>query len=276
MVALNGLNLPYFQQDRDRLGGMLEGRNPYAGQEWGGLVGQLQQQASGQGPSLAMDAYRKASQDNMGALSSMANGSNSPAAARQAMIQQGRVGQGMAAGLSTARTQEQMAAQDSLARALSARDQLNQGAYQHLLNAQLGLSEGQLRAGQGNQQYSMGMANVPTGAQKGLAAVGGFLGGVGSFVSDRRAKTDIASAGDEVDEMMDGLAPYRYSYKDAAHGTGPRAGIMAQDLEKSAAGRRVINELPGGTKALDANKALSAALAMSARLNERVRKLEKK
>jgi hypothetical protein len=69
-------NLPYFEQDRQRLGGMLEGRSPYAGQEWGGLVGQLQQQASGQGPSLAQQAYRQASQDNMGALSSMAQGSN--------------------------------------------------------------------------------------------------------------------------------------------------------------------------------------------------------
>lgn len=43
--------LPYFEEDRNRLGGMLDGRSPYAGQEWGGLISQLQQQASGKGPS---------------------------------------------------------------------------------------------------------------------------------------------------------------------------------------------------------------------------------
>jgi hypothetical protein len=95
------------------------------------------------------------------------------------MIQQGRVGQGMAAGLATARTQEQMAAQDSLARALSARDQLNQSAYSGLLGAQLGLSEGQLRAQLGNQNYAAAIAGQPTGLQRGLGAISGIASGFG-------------------------------------------------------------------------------------------------
>jgi hypothetical protein len=49
-TRLDAMNLPYFQQDRDRLQGLLNGQSPYAGAEWGGLIGQLQQQASGQGP----------------------------------------------------------------------------------------------------------------------------------------------------------------------------------------------------------------------------------
>jgi hypothetical protein len=50
---------------------------------------------------------------------------------------------------------------------------------------------------------------------------------------------------------------------------------MAQDLERSAAGKRIVSETSDG-KMLDVNKALSASLAASARLNERVRTLEGK
>jgi hypothetical protein len=50
-AAQNQAHLPYFEDDRTRLGGMLDGRNPYAGQEWGGLISQLQNQAAGRGPS---------------------------------------------------------------------------------------------------------------------------------------------------------------------------------------------------------------------------------
>jgi hypothetical protein len=88
------------------------------------------------------------------------------------MLQQGRIGQGMASGLATARTQEQLGAQGALAGALGQRDQLNQGAYLSVLGAQLGLSEAQLRAMIANQNYSAQIAGQPTGVQKFLGAVG--------------------------------------------------------------------------------------------------------
>ena len=172
-------SLPYFQQDRDRLGGMLDGRNPYAGQEWGGLVSQLQQQASGKGPSLAMDAYRQASQDTSNQLASMGRGSANPGASRRAMMEMGRVGQGMAAGLSTARTQEQMAAQQNLAQALSTRDQLNQNAYLDVLAKQLGLSKDQLQAQMSNNQVNAALGAQPTAMQKLAGTLGSIFGGVG-------------------------------------------------------------------------------------------------
>ncbi len=105
--------------------------------------------------------------------------------------------------------------------------------------------------------------------------IGGLMKAAGGLLamSDERVKKDITEAGDEVDAMLDALKPYRYTYKDEKHGKGPRTGIMAQDMEKSAMGSLVVREVPDG-KALDVNKALSAALASSARLNERVRKLE--
>lgn len=95
------------------------------------------------------------------------------------------------------------------------------------------------------------------------------------MASDERLKKGIRDAGREVDAVLDALAPRSYSYKDEKFGKGRRAGIMAQDLERSEAGKRVVEERPEG-KMLDVNKALSLALASSARLNERVRKLEGK
>lgn len=95
------------------------------------------------------------------------------------------------------------------------------------------------------------------------------------MASDERLKKDVTDARSEIDAVLDALSPKSYSYKDEKHGKGRRAGIMAQDLERAPAGKRVVEERPDG-KMLDVNKALSLALASSARLNERVRKLEGK
>jgi hypothetical protein len=93
--------------------------------------------------------------------------------------------------------------------------------------------------------------------------------------SDKRLKKDVTDARSEVDAVLDALSPKSYSYKDEKYGKGRRAGIMAQDLERTPAGKRVVEDRPDG-KMLDVNKALSLALASSARLNERVRELEGK
>jgi hypothetical protein len=113
----------------------------------------------------------------------MAQNSSSPAAAFNAIQQQGKIGQGMAAGLATARTQEQQGAQDSLARALTARDQMNQTGYLNVLQQQLGLSDEQLRALMGNQQYAAQMAQ--TNAQADSAkwnALSGLAGGLAPLI----------------------------------------------------------------------------------------------
>lgn len=102
---------------------------------------------------------------------------------------------------------------------------------------------------------------------------GAILGAVA--MSDRNLKTDIKDASAEVDAMLDAMTPYTYRYKDEKHGVGPRAGIMAQDLERSEAGRRLVVETPEG-KGFDVNKAISAALAANARLHRRVSELEGK
>lgn len=93
------------------------GQNPYMGQ-WDTLLGQLQQQASGQGPSLAENAYRQAHAQGLRDQMSMASG-GSAGRARQAGMNMARANQGLAAGVSNARLQEQLAARQALQAALS-------------------------------------------------------------------------------------------------------------------------------------------------------------
>jgi hypothetical protein len=76
------------------------------------------------------------------------------------------------------------------------------------------------------------------------------------------------------------VSPYLYQYKPAAAAsmgtdTAPRAGVMAQDLEKSPLLQDLVEDTPGG-KVIDGPKALSANLAMAAGLDKRLRKLEGK
>lgn len=102
--------------------------------------------------------------------------------------------------------------------------------------------------------------------------------------SDERGKQDIA----ELLEMaldpeanrdnLEPVKPYTYRYKPEVaarigEDTGRRAGIMAQDLERAAAGRAAVHETPEG-KALDVNRALGFSLAGVAGLDKRVRELE--
>ena len=76
------------------------------------------------------------------------------------------------------------------------------------------------------------------------------------------------------------VAPYEYRYKPefaarVGEDTTPRAGIMAQDLEKSPnpALRSAVVDTPIG-KAIDGKRAISANLALSAGLDKRLRNIE--
>lgn len=131
-------------------------------------------------------------------------------------------------------------------------------------------------AGQLGAAYLRGPSSNDSGGPQAGQAVNPGWGGPGPSVtySDERLKTGVRDAGAEIDEMLDRLSAKSYRYKNEdRHGRGERAGIMAQDMLKSKAGARVVFDAPDG-KALDINKAISAALASSARLNERMRKLE--
>jgi hypothetical protein len=193
-VPMSGVNLPYFNQQYGQIQGLMAGQSPWTqntyGGQWSGLIGQLQQQANGAGPgggpSPAEQAYNQALGNSNAQLSSMAQGSANPDLARQAMLQQGQAAQGQTAGLAQAQTQYQLGSQQALASALgqagsqSLQQQgMNQQTYMGMLGQQLGLSEAQLKALQGNQGYAQGMAqiNAQQNAAK-LSALSGMVGGL--------------------------------------------------------------------------------------------------
>lgn len=159
-VPFGAMNLPYFQQDRDRLQGLMNGQNPFASNDWNGLITQLQQRAAGTAPSLAGMAYNRGMADTGSQLSAMSRGSASPGAAYAAMRQMGNLGEGQAAGYAQARTAEMQSAQQGLTSVLGARDQLNQQAYLNLLGQQLGLSQSQLKALQGDASWAQGQSQI--------------------------------------------------------------------------------------------------------------------
>lgn len=123
------------------------------------------------------------------------------------------------------------------------------------------------------QQAYMQSTTGQQGILGGLLNTAGTLGGAAIMHSDKKLKKNIRDGGDDIDELMSKLNAKTYSYKDQKHGEGPRTGIMAQDLASSKLGKSAVFKAPDGL-ALDLNKSISAALAMGARLNERLSKVE--
>lgn len=109
-----------------------------------------------------------------------------------------------------------------------------------------------------------------------------FQSGAG-MLSDERQKERRFNLDDELraaEEAMRKTEPYQYRYKpDAAArmhtDTDPRLGIMAQDLEKSEAGRSVVVDTPAG-KALDKDRVLGLLLAASSAQQDEIDSLKRK
>lgn len=140
------------------------GQNPYQGDQ-NALIAQLQQMASGQGPSLANQQYQQANNDAMSNQLAMSRGRGA-GAARNAGVQLGQLGAGLAAGSAQARTREQMGAIQGLQGSLTAAGQMdfqraaaNQSMYQNAMaqmmqQGGIGQSLAGL-AGQGIGAYAM-------------------------------------------------------------------------------------------------------------------------
>lgn len=99
-----------------------------------------------------------------------------------------------------------------------------------------------------------------------------FLNSGGMLIaSDERGKCEI----EEIDpsDFLDSITGYKYKYKDKKHGEGKQMGVMAQDLEKSEAGSKLVVETPEG-KAVDYSKSGPSIMASLANLNDRLRKME--
>lgn len=96
------------------------------------------------------------------------------------------------------------------------------------------------------------------------------------LLSDEQAKKDIRPADGKVSSFLEALRATDYRYKDPdtpVTSPGRHASVMAQDLEKSELGRRMVHDTPEG-KVVDYKEGFATMLASMAALNDRVGELE--
>lgn len=280
----------------------LAGGSQYAGQQQE-LLGQLGADARGEG--LVQQQVQRNLQDAFGRAvnaqqAAAVSGRGNPAlrqlqaAQAAADVQSGLAGQGAALGL-----QGQLAAQQQLGGALQGfgnlelQRQLGMDQYglgvgslqeQALGRQQQGALTAQqleaaLRQAQA-QQYGQaesigaGIAGMPTTADK-VLNVGSTLGGFALLASDKRLKKNVKDAGDDIDEFIASIKPKKFRFKDERHGEGEHLGFMAQDLERSKAGKEMVVDTPAG-KHVNLQKLSTALAAALARQSKRLDELEGK
>ena len=93
-------------------------------------------------------------------------------------------------------------------------------------------------------------------------------------MSDINTKKDIRSADEAVREVFDNLSPYLWKYINPEHGEGEFVGVMAQDLEKSSAGKNAVVQTKEG-KMVDFNKIIPMMLAAITSQQKRINELER-
>jgi hypothetical protein len=119
---------------------------------------------------------------------------------------------------------------------------------------------------------SVGMVSQQEGNNK-SATGGAALTALAAYFSDRRLKTNIDNGADAADELLKALKPHTFEYINKALGEGRLLGIMAQDLEGSAAGAELVVDVDG-FKAIDTTKSVMALMGIVARLAARIEALE--
>lgn len=186
--------------------------------------------------------------------------------------------------LNVSPSQEQTAAKNpmTIGDGLDAGEAAREAAFQRALADSMKASSGSnagIEDTSGNGQSAGGL----------WGAVGGGMEAYGnSLLSDERSKENLAP-----------VMPFRYRYKPEfaaalaesaamsvpkwqretvrgevyADARDPREGVMAQDLERSPGGRKVVQNTKIG-KAINSSRALSFALANQAGIDKRLRRLE--
>lgn len=237
------------------------------------LIGQLQQQSRGEGPSLAnMQLQRNLlAQRNMAqSMAQSARGGMGALAQRNAAMQMGMAGEQTARMAGEMQLREQMQAQGLLGQQLQAQRAADLQAMGMSVEQAIAQANAEAQIAGANaeiQQHNAGR----TGRAIGNAVK---IGGALAMMSDANVKEGIK----EATPAYEGVLPVQYRYKkEAAEAIGtdtePRVGILAQHLEKSPKFRGSVVETPLG-KAVDVNRALSTALAEGAALHKRLSKVE--
>lgn len=174
--------------------------------------------------------------------------------------------------------------------------QYNLGTKQDISNKNVGLSNEQEVHNKGlYQQQFQNQAARASGLSGAASKASGYFGnraqgtrdqwkdiGKGAdqaaavLLSDQNAKKDIKSGDKDIQRFLDNLSSKSYDYKDQEKNPkGKQLGVLAQDVEKSDAGKDMIVETDDG-KAIEVTEAVSKLLSAVANLNRRVKKSEKK
>jgi len=216
---------------------------------------------SARGGANAALAYRNA------ANQSAALGSSAAGMGQQAAAQDAATAQNTLANVANAGRAGDFSTNNANAGYQAQTNGQNAQNYLALMSSLSGMDHDQLQAQQAAAQDHGMFGSL-------LQAAGPIAGA--AMMSDRRLKTNVTDARDTVDQLMDSMSPKGFDYKDPAKfGPGMGAGVMAQDVERSDAGKSMVQETPDG-KAIDMKRAVAAALAATARLNERLRVVEKR
>lgn len=286
-----------YLQDRSQLQGMAD--------QYGAL-------AAGEGPSLAQDQLKAATDANIAATiaaQGSARGGNLNATQANAAAAGAGMQQQAAQQAAMLRSQEQLQAMNAQA-----------GLAGQLAGMSVGREQAMLGAGQQGLQFQQGQAQDfqmqnamlreqrrkergdrwTEGIGMGLETAGTI---VGAAASDVRAKKRIKKLGkgglaealaafepeeeeqpslvvilSKASETMGDLEPYEYDYNEKGRRSGGKpgrkAGVMAQDLAKTELGKGLVHPDEHGTLTIDGGGALTMLLAAGADHERRLRELE--
>lgn len=244
------------------------------------------------GMQFAMDQGKKAIEGSLAA-----RGLSQSGAALKELTQ---FGQGLASQNYNTAVQQAMSNRNQqlgIADSLMAQGASGTNIQNSLLNTGINAlgQQANIVSGQGSNNANLAMTSANVGAaaqaaQKDLlgtgmnAALGVMSMGTntigGQLFSDENLKKEMDTVtDDEIDEFLSKMQPTSFEYTKEAKAKGAPYGkvhgVMAQDVEKSKVGKRIVSHDEDGHKMLDIPKSVSALMASTASLNKRIKKLEK-
>jgi len=166
-----------------------------------------------------------------------------------------------------------------------ATNQLNQQQQFSSLGGLQNAEELRVRAEMGDVNAQAQLQSAYEQGKSGL--LGGLLSGLGAGAgmaafSDKNTKTKVKDGTKEAQKFLAALKAHVYEYKDKYKGPlapeGEHLSPMAQELEKTAAGKHMVKQMADGTKVVDYSspQGYGAILASLAHLNKKIAELEGK
>ena len=239
--------------------------NQARGQQQGAL--DLSRQAAlGAAPSAAAAQQSQALQQTQAAgfAQAAAGGGNPLAAQRQALQASNHAALQQSGQAAQLRAQEMATARGEYAAGAAGIRGADEGRMQGAAQAELG----------SQRNFNEGLKNSLAGEEEQAKSKAGMIAsGLSLGLSDERAKTDVRSGDGAIRSMLDALAPKQFRYKPGVgEDSGEHVGVMAQDLERSKAGRAAVHNGVDGLKRIDGGEAVGPMLAALGNINGRLRR----